>query len=265
MHMTVTLARLGDQRFFIATGRVTWMPSRARTPGFLSTVRLRLWSTLVARPPGSSFGSSRMPLDSRSDYPAGLNLVGGNELRERLSGRAPPADAKWMPGRVRVHLVALGGIEIRSWLEQPGTEGDCLFMRGSRVVDVEVEMNLLGSPVRPAGRNMVRRQLHADPPLSGGVDDAVPIVVLEDVPAEHACPERTLGMEVSRIEHDHLTHHVHDTHTTGASANWTISLGMSAAGWPASTVAGGLSLHPTRARPDKRHAERDFDAATASQ
>ena len=96
-----------------------------------------------------------------------------------------------MPGRVRVHLVALGGIEIRSWLEQPGTEGHCLFVRGSWVIDVQVEMHLLGSPIRPVGRNMVRRQLHTDPPLSGGVDDAVPIVVLDDTSAENACPERT--------------------------------------------------------------------------
>ena len=117
-----------------------------------------------------------------------------NERRERLSGWLPPTDAKRMPGRVRVDLVAVGGIEIRSWSEQSGAERDCLFVRGSRVVDVEVEMHLLGSPIGPVGRNMVRRQLHTDPPLSSSVDDAVPIVVLEDVPAENACPERTLSI-----------------------------------------------------------------------
>ena len=62
----------------------------------------------------------------------------GDERRERLSGRVPPTDAKRMPGWVRVHLVPLGGIEIRSRLEQPGAEGDRLFVRGSWVVDVEV-------------------------------------------------------------------------------------------------------------------------------
>jgi len=121
-----------------------------------------------------------------------------------------------MPGRFCVHLVTLGGIEIRSWLEQPGPEGDCLFVRGSLVLDVEVQMHLLGSPVRPVGRHMVRCQLHADPPLSSSVDDAVPIVVLDDVPAEDASPERALGTQVSRVEHDYLTHHVHDPHTTAA-------------------------------------------------
>jgi hypothetical protein len=65
---------------------------------------------------------------------------------------------------------------------------------------------------------MVRRQLHADPPLASSVDNAVPIVVLEDVPAENASPERALGMQVGCVEHDHLTHHVHDTHITEVSA-----------------------------------------------
>jgi hypothetical protein len=81
----------------------------------------------------------------------------GDERRERFAGRLPPADAKRMPGRVGVHLVALGGIEIRSRLEQPGTEGDRLFVRGSRIVDVEVQMDLLGGAVRPVGRDMAGR------------------------------------------------------------------------------------------------------------
>ena len=62
---------------------------------------------------------------------------------------------------------------------------------------------------------MVRRQLHADPPLASGVDDAVPLVVLKDMPAEHASPERALGMQVGRVEHDHLAHRLHNTHTRG--------------------------------------------------
>ena len=107
----------------------------------------------------------------------------GDERRNRFSGRVSPADAKWMPGRVGVHLVTLGGIEIRSRLEQPGTEGHGLSVRGSRILDVQVEMHLLGGPMRPVRRHMVRRQLHADPPFSSSVDDAVPLVVLKDLPA----------------------------------------------------------------------------------
>jgi hypothetical protein len=99
-----------------------------------------------------------------------------------------------MPSGVGVNLVAFGSIEIGSCLQQSGTEADGLFMRGSRIVHVQGEMHLVGNcPVRPVGRNMVRRQLHADSPLSSGVDDAVPVVVLEDVPAENGSPEPALG------------------------------------------------------------------------
>jgi hypothetical protein len=37
----------------------------------------------------------------------------------------------------------------------------------------------------------------------------VPIVIGKDVAAENARPERAFGMQVSRVEDDHLTHHVH--------------------------------------------------------
>jgi hypothetical protein len=58
----------------------------------------------------------------------------------------------------------------------------------------------------------------ADSPLTGGVDDAVPIVILEDVTAEHAGPERALGMQLGRVENDHLTHYVHEIDTIRGSA-----------------------------------------------
>jgi hypothetical protein len=98
-----------------------------------------------------------------------------------------------VPGRVGVHLVALVAIQIRSCLEQSGAEGDRLFVRSLWVFDVQVEMHLLRAAVRPVRGDMVRRQLHADPPLSGGIDDAVPRLVGEDVPAEKPGPERALG------------------------------------------------------------------------
>jgi len=72
-----------------------------------------------------------------------------------------------MCGGVGVHLVAFGGIEAGSWLEQSGTQADGLVMRCARVLDVQVEVHLLcGTSVRPVGRNMVGRELHANPPLS---------------------------------------------------------------------------------------------------
>ena len=119
----------------------------------------------------------------------------GNELREGLPRRLPPTNAKRMPGRVGVYLVAFGSLKISSCLEQSRAESDGLFMRSARIIHMQVQMHLLGNdPMRPVGRNMVRRQLHADSPLSSGVNDAVPIVVLEDVPAEKASPERALGV-----------------------------------------------------------------------
>jgi hypothetical protein len=94
-------------------------------------------------------------------------------------------------------------------LEQSGTEGEGRFMCSSRVLDMQVEMHLLGAPMRPVGRNVAGCQLYADSPLSSGVNDAVPIAVLEYVPTENARPEGTLGMEIDRIEDDYLTDHLH--------------------------------------------------------
>jgi len=99
---------------------------------------------------------------------------------------------------------------LSKWLEQSGSKGDCVFVRSSWVIDVDVEMHLLRDSVRPVGKNTMRCKLHADSPLSSSVDDAMPCLVLNDVPTEHPSPERALGSHVSRVEHDHATHEVHD-------------------------------------------------------
>lgn len=67
-------------------------------------------------------------------------------------------------------------------------------MRGSGVVDVEVEVDLLGGAIGPVRRNVVRCELHADPPLAVGVNNTVPAFVLEDPAAKQPGPERTLRM-----------------------------------------------------------------------
>jgi hypothetical protein len=149
-------------------------------------------------------------------------------IRSTLHGAWPGATTPhWSATPTRPGTRPPGGRRRRIRSSRTRTcTGRSLFVRGSRVVDVKVEMHLLGGPMRPVGRYMVRRQLHADPPLSSGVDDAVPIVVLEDMPAQHACPERALGIQVGGVKHDHLTHHVHDTHPTevrgrsGRSPGW---------------------------------------------
>lgn len=159
----------------------------------------------------------------------------------------PPTDAERMSGGVGVHLVAFGSIEIRSRLQQSGAEADCLFMRSSRILDMEVEMHLLRGSVRPVGRNVVGCQLHTDPPLSSAVDDAVSIVVLEDVPPENASPERALGSEVCRVENDHLTHHLHHRETMGPTcrpATGSARVGMADPGGSGGVLPGGLGECP---------------------
>jgi hypothetical protein len=155
--------------------------------------------------------ASRETLAGRGSWVlASPSQVVGNQRGERLSRRMSPADAKRVSGRVGVYLVTLFGIQIRRWLEQSGAQRDRLFVRSSWFVDVEIEMHLLlRDPVRPVGRHMVRCKLHANPPLTNGVDDAMPRLVLEDMAAENPSPERALGLQVDRVEHDHVTHHLH--------------------------------------------------------
>jgi hypothetical protein len=120
-----------------------------------------------------------------------------------------PSDTERMSSRVRVGLVPLVGIEIGNWLEKSGSESHRLFMCCSGVINMEIEVNLLWVAVGPVRRNVVRCELHADPPLAGGVNDAVPAIVHEDSPTEHSGPERALRGQVGCIEHDHLTDHPH--------------------------------------------------------
>lgn len=113
-----------------------------------------------------------------------------------------------MPCRVGIHLMALLSIEVAR-LEQSCAKPDRRLVCNSRIFDVEVEMHLLESTVRPLRRDVIGRELHADVPLAGRTDDAVELVVTEDLPAEDPCPEPALGVQVGRVEYDYLTNHVH--------------------------------------------------------
>ena len=77
--------------------------------------------------------------------------LAGDEGRELLVGRLSPADAERMPGRIRVHLVTFVDPRVRSGLQQPGAERDGLVVRSARVLDVEVELHLLG--IVPCGQS----------------------------------------------------------------------------------------------------------------
>ena len=141
----------------------------------------------------------------------------GNEGRQRLRGWLAPADAEGMPGGVGVDLVTFVRIRIRSGSEQSSTEFHSLLVGRAQVLHMQVEMHLLWwAAMRPVGWDMVRCQLHADAPLSSGVDDAMPPLVLEDLTAEHARPERALSVQVGCVENNHLPDHLHAADTMGS-------------------------------------------------
>jgi hypothetical protein len=134
----------------------------------------------------------------------------GDERCKLLVRRMPPANAERVPGWVGVDLVPFVGAEIGSRQEQPGAEGNRLFMCRPRILDVQIEMDLLGSSIRPIGRNVVWRELDADAPGAGGIEHAVKsLVSVIDVAAENLSPERAFSRRVCGIEHDYLTHHFH--------------------------------------------------------
>jgi hypothetical protein len=135
--------------------------------------------------------------------------VVGNECCKLLLRRMAPSDAERMSSRIRVRLVSLFGIEIGSRPEQSGAKCHRLLVRSAEIIDVEIEVDLLLATIGPVRRDVVRRELHADPPLAGGVNDAVPVFVLEDSPSKNRGPERTLRVEVCCVEHDDLTHYLH--------------------------------------------------------
>lgn len=114
-----------------------------------------------------------------------------------------------MACRVGIHLVPLVAFQVIA-LEPAGAQAQRLFVRGLRVPDVEVQVHLLRRTVRPVRRNVVGRELHADPPLTDRVDDAVKGLVCKDLPIEHSRPERTLSMHVSSVEHGHASYRIHD-------------------------------------------------------
>ena len=42
-----------------------------------------------------------------------------------------------------------------------------------------------------------------------GVDDTMPALFFEDLPAKYSRPERALGVQVGSVEHDNASHHFH--------------------------------------------------------
>jgi hypothetical protein len=116
-----------------------------------------------------------------------------DERRQCLSRRLPPTDAEGVAGWVGVHLVPLVAFHVTG-LEKSCTEPQSLFVRGLRVLNMKVHMDLVRRSVWPDWRNVLGHELNPSPPLTSGIDDAVECLVLEDVSVEDACPERALSV-----------------------------------------------------------------------
>jgi hypothetical protein len=81
-------------------------------------------------------------------------------------------------------------------------------MGGPDVIDEQVEMNLLRSPIGPVRRNVTGRELNGKPRFAVDVD-IVPIVLRVDRATQQFGPEGTFGGQVSGVEDDDLPSNFH--------------------------------------------------------
>lgn len=123
---------------------------------------------------------------------------------------APP-DTERVTRRVGIHLKPFLGIEIVGFVEQPRTASHCVTVRFVWILDVQVQVDLLCVSVRPIGLNMIRSQLNTQEPAALGIENAVERVVGVDPTVEHPRPERAHSIDISCIEHDHVSLHSHRT------------------------------------------------------
>jgi hypothetical protein len=116
-----------------------------------------------------------------------------------------PPDAERMACGICVHAVAFAvtGVVI---FEQSRTEGDGMRVRVGWIGHMKINMHLLRGSVGPSRRDVVGRELYADPPPAVAIRHAVPAGVSHNATAEHARPERALRCKIGRIEYDDLTH-----------------------------------------------------------
>lgn len=122
-----------------------------------------------------------------------------------------PPDAERVSCRVGIHLVAFLGLQVARSKER-GAQPGRLLVRSNRVRDVQVQVDLLRTAVWPARSYVIRRQLHADAPLTGRVEHTMKgRVVIDDAAPEQARPEGALPSDLSRIENNHLANGVHAT------------------------------------------------------
>ena len=113
-----------------------------------------------------------------------------------------PPDAKRVSGGVGVDLVALQGLEGRSRLQQARAKFDGLVMCKKRVVDMEIQVDLLLLTLTsPLGSNMVSSKLDAHTPRSVGGENAVKVrIVVDDPPSEDRSPKVALSADICGIK-----------------------------------------------------------------
>jgi hypothetical protein len=81
-----------------------------------------------------------------------------------------PAQAERVACGVGVDLKALRRIDVVGRPKEPGAESHDLGMSADEVLDVHVEVQLLGRAVGPLWRDVVGSELYADDPLPTGPD-----------------------------------------------------------------------------------------------
>src|SRR5215211_2636821 len=188
-----------------------YVPATTRAGGFRglqAESSVRTGGTLSPDPRSASGEIAVMGEGSRMypGLPQGRRNNGFTAVQVAAARVVDPAQTERMPGRIRVDLEVVDGVDVRRrWLEHPRTERHDTIMGGREVLDPQVEVDLLlGCAVRPVGRDMVGRQLNTD--LRFAVDHHhVPVVLGVDRAVEHAGPEGALRPEICGVEHDDLT------------------------------------------------------------
>ena len=100
-----------------------------------------------------------------------------------------------MSGGIRVDLEALCCSDVICRFQQRGPKRHDLLEGCLRIVDVQIDMDLLRRPVGPLRCNVVGSELNTDAPFA--IDDnAVPIVLGHHSPIEQTGPERAPRMKV---------------------------------------------------------------------
>lgn len=108
-----------------------------------------------------------------------------------------------MSGGVGVHLEVVGRIRLSGRLQDRCPESSNLLVGGRKVVDPQIEMDLLWCAVRPRGPNMVWSQLNADSRFTVHAHH-VPVVLSVDGASKYARPERALRSKLGGVEDDDL-------------------------------------------------------------